>query len=76
MAGKRVMATPKKKKMKKRTKFTIVAVVNIIWYTVAVLVLSYYDHPVPAELTVGWYSAWTLELAMLYGIKLKDHSEG
>lgn len=62
----------KKTKMKSRTKFTILAAINLIWYTVAVLVLSALDKVVPAELTVAWFSAWTVELGLLYGIKIKD----
>lgn len=58
--------------MKKRTKFTICAIAAIVLYTVAVLVLSYCDHTVPAELTVAYFSAWTVELGLLFGIKIKD----
>ena len=61
--------------MKKRTKFVIAAVVNLIWYTVAVLVLSALDKPAPDSLTVAWFSAWTVELALLAGIKIKDKEE-
>lgn len=61
--------------MKKRTKFVIAAMVNIIWYTVVVLVLSYKDKTVPDALTVAWFSAWTVELALLAGIKLKGKDE-
>ena len=61
----------KKQKMKKRTKFTIAAMANIIWYTVAVLIINALDREVQAELTVAWFSAWTVELALLAGIKIK-----
>lgn len=61
--------------MKKRTKFVIAAMVNIIWYTVVVLVLSYMDKTVPDALTVAWFGAWTVELALLAGIKLKGKDE-
>lgn len=62
----------KKVPMKRRTKFTILAIMNIIWYTIVVLVLSFYDHIVPAELTTAWFAAWTIELALLFGIKVKS----
>ena len=62
----------KKVPMKRRTKFTILAIMNIIWYTIVVLVLSFYDHTVPAELTTAWFAAWTIELALLFGIKVKS----
>ena len=61
--------------MKRRTKFTIFAVVNLTWYCVAVLVASFMDKMVPDSLTVAWFSAWTAELALLAGIKLKAKEE-
>lgn len=77
MSGKR---TADKPKMKKRTKFTILAVFNLTWYTVVVLIANFFDHTVSPELTVGWFAAWTVELALLYGIKVKekpsDESQG
>ena len=79
MSGKRVDGKSKTK-MKKRTKFTILAVVNLTWYTVVVLIANFFDHTVATELTVGWFAAWTAELALLYGIKVKekpsDESQG
>jgi hypothetical protein len=62
----------KKQPLRRRTKFTILAILNIIWYTVIVLILSFFDHVVPAELTTAWFAAWTIELALLYGIKVKS----
>ena len=61
--------------MKKRTKFVIAAMVNIIWYTIAVLILSAKDKTVPDALTVAWFSAWTAELALLAGIKIRGKEE-
>lgn len=71
MRGKREKEKPK---MKKRTMFTILSVVNLTWYTVAVLILNFFDHTVSPELTIGWFAAWTAELALLYGIKVKGNS--
>lgn len=56
MSGKRVDGKSKPK-MKKRTKFTILAVVNLTWYTVVVLIANFFDHTVSPELTVGWATA-------------------
>lgn len=42
------------KKLKSRTKFTLVAIFNLEWYTVAVLYLSSINVTVPSELTVAW----------------------
>lgn len=61
-----------KKKLKKRTKFTILAVFNIIWYAIVDMVLTYHNTPLPSDLTIAWFSAWTVELALLYGIKVKS----
>ena len=72
MANKTSEKRQAKKKLKKRTIFTIISVVNIVWYTITVLVLSYCGSIVPSELTVAWFSAWTVELALLYGIKVRS----
>ena len=61
-----------KKKLKKRTKFTILAVFNIIWYAIADIILTYHGTPLPSDLTIAWFTAWTVELALLYGIKVKS----
>lgn len=66
----------KKTPMKRRTKFVIAAMVNITWYTVAVLVISWHDHVVPSELTIAWFAAWTVELALLAGLKVRGKSSG
>lgn len=63
------------KKLKSRTKFTLVAIFNLEWYTVAVLYLSYINVTVPSELTVAWFTAWTAELGLLFGIKIKAKEE-
>lgn len=62
----------KESKVKNRTKFVIIAIVNITVYTIAVLFLSYLGKTVPSELTVAFFSAWTVELAILAGIKKGD----
>lgn len=59
------------KKLNKRTKFTILAMVMIIAYTVVSLILAANGKEVPAELTVSWFGAWTVELALLFGLKIK-----
>ena len=73
MSGKRVAKKPKKK-IKKRTLFTVFSMFNLSWYTVAVLVANSHDHMISSELPVAWFSAWTVELALLFGIKIKDKS--
>lgn len=64
-----------KKPLKKRTIFTIISMVMIFLYTVAALILTGFDKAIPSELTVAWFSAWTVELGLLFGIKIKDKGE-
>lgn len=61
-----------KKKMKKRDLYLIVAIINIIWFTLAVLWLNHGDHQVSSELIIGWFAAWTAELALLAGLTNGD----
>lgn len=63
------------KKLKSRTKFTLVAIFNLEWYTVVSLYLSSVNVTVPSELTVAWFAAWTVELGLLFGIKIKGKGE-
>ena len=60
------------KKMKKRDLYLIVAIINIIWFTLAVLWLNHGDHEVSSELIMGWFAAWTAELALLAGLTNGD----
>lgn len=61
--------------MRKRDKYLLAAIMNLFWYCVAVLVLTACDKTVPDSLTVAWFAAWTTELALLAGIKIKDKGE-
>lgn len=61
--------------MKTRTKFVICSVINLIWFTLAVLALTWFDKMVPDSLIMAWFSSWTVELALLAGIKIKGKSE-
>ena len=63
------------KKLKSRTKFTLVAIFKLEWYTVVALYLSSINVTVPSELTVAWFAAWTVELGLLFGIKIKEKGE-
>ena len=48
MSGKRV-ATKPKKKVKKRTLFTVFSMFNLFWYTIAVLAVSYTHLTLPTN---------------------------
>lgn len=73
MRGKRLKS--KRQSLKTRTKFTILSVINLTWFCIAVLVISFFDHVVPDTLIVGWFAAWTAELALLFGIKIKSKED-
>ena len=63
------------KALKKRDKYVLAAIANLTWYCVAVLILTGCEKTVPDSLTVAWFSAWTVELGLLYGIKIKNKGE-
>ena len=65
----------KLKKLPKRDKYRSSAIVTLLWYCSAALVLVANDKTVPDSLTVAWFSCWTVELALLAGIKIKEKGE-
>lgn len=67
--------TKQKKMMKTRTKFVILAMLNITMFTVTCLALAYMDKTVPDTLIAAFFAAWTLELGLLAGIKIKSKDE-
>ena len=68
----------KKLGLKKRDVYLLIAIFNIQWYTVVVLILSYLERSVPESLTVAWFAAWGSELAIIAGIKItcKEDNNG
>lgn len=68
-------AREKLKTMRKRDKYVWAAIFNLTWYCVSVLVLSGFGKIVPDSLTVMWGAAWTAELALLAGIKIKGKDD-
>lgn len=62
-------------KLRKRDKYLCAAIFNLSWYCLAALVLTAMDKAVPDSLTAAWFSCWTVELALLAGIKIKDKGE-
>lgn len=63
----------KSKKINKQTIYVILAMICIISYTVFVLIANFHDHTVQSELTVSWYTAWCIELGLLFGIKISNN---
>ena len=68
-------AREKLKTMRKRDKYVWAAIFNLTWYCISVLVLSGFGKIVPDRLTVMWGAAWTAELALLAGIKIKGKDD-
>ena len=68
-------AREKLKTMRKRDKYVWAAIFNLTWYCISVLALSGLDKIVPDSLTVMWGAAWTAELALLAGIKIKGKDD-
>lgn len=62
-------------KQKKRTKFTIVSILNIELFTIVCLVFVFCDKTLPDELIKWFFRSWTFELAILFGIKLSDKKD-
>lgn len=68
----------KKKKMRKRDWYLVTAIINLTWFTIAVLYINYHGNEVSPELILGWFAAWTAELLAIAGLtraKNKDESE-
>ena len=63
---------PKKQRIKNQTIFAILAMINIIWYTIVVLIANFHNHIIQSDITIAWFSAWTAELGFLYGIKVAE----
>lgn len=61
--------------MRKRDKYLLAAICNLLWYCVAALILTACDKIVPDSLTVAWFGAWTVELGLLAGIKINGKGE-
>lgn len=64
-----------RKKIRTRTKFVIAAMVAIVIYAAICIIWAWYDKEVSDTLTTCWFAAWTVELALLAGIKIKDKDE-
>lgn len=61
-----------KKGIRTRTKFVIAAMIAIVIYAAVCIAWSWFDKTVSDTLTTCWFAAWTVELALLAGIKIKD----
>lgn len=65
----------KRKPLRKRDIYLIIAMINVTWYAVAALVLSYHERIVPDSLTSAWFKVWGLEFAIIFGIKVTEKGD-
>lgn len=63
------------KKIKNRTLFVILSMIMITLFTAAVFVFAAYDKTIPDSLIVAFFSAWTVELALLAGIQIRSNDD-
>lgn len=61
-------------KFRKRDVYLITAIINLCWYTIVALILTAFNKTIPDSLTVAWFSAWTVELAIVAGIKISERN--
>lgn len=61
-------------KFRKRDVYLITAIINLCWYTIVALILTAFNKTIPDSLTVAWFSAWTVELAIVAGIKITERN--
>lgn len=62
-------------KRPKRDKYLAAAIISLWLYCAAALVLTALDKSVPDSLTTAWFAAWTVELGLLAGLKIKDKDD-
>lgn len=62
-------------KLRKRDKFVFLSMFMLTGYCVATFIASCCEKTIPDALTAAWFAAWTVELALLWGIKIKDKGE-
>lgn len=63
------------KELRKRDRFVYLSMLMLSTYCIATFIVSCFDKVIPDSLTVAWFGAWTVELALLWGIKIKDKGE-
>jgi hypothetical protein len=67
----------KRRKMKTATKVLIVSVINIVWFTVAAIVLQFKTSvELSSTLITCWYTFWTCEIFAIAGIRISKVLKG
>lgn len=63
------------KELRKRDRYVYLSMFMLSIYCIAAFIVSCFDKVIPDSLTVAWFGAWTVELALLWGIRIKDKGE-
>lgn len=58
--------------MKKRDKYLIVSILAVIAGYAANVVAAFYDHQIPPEANIGWFTFWGTEIWHLARIKINE----
>ena len=67
----------KRKRIKTATKVLIVSVLNIIWFTVAAILLQFKTSvELSSTLITCWYTFWTCEIFAIAGIRISKVMKG
>lgn len=67
----------KRKKIKTATKVLIVSVFNIMWFTVAAILLQFKTSvELSSTLITCWYAFWTCEIFAIAGIRITKVLKG
>ena len=67
----------KRKRIKTATKVLIVSVLNIIWFTVAAILLQFKTSvELSSTLITCWYTFWTCEIFAIAGIRIRKVMKG
>ncbi len=54
----------------------ISAVIAVVGYTAVHLFFSWHDKFIPAQLTIGWFTFWGTEIAVMAGIEVVKRKTG
>lgn len=55
-------------KIRKRDIYIAISMANIIWFTIAVLIISHDGQTVPDALIQWWFIAWMVEFLSIAGV--------
>lgn len=57
-------------KFRKRDAYILIAMVNVIWFAIAVLYINYQGNDVSPELVQWWFLTWVVEFLTIGGVTI------